>query len=63
MHVRRFTNALRSGPVISNSPMCDTSNTPAAVRTISCSRVMPVGYCTGIANPANGTILAPRATC
>src|SRR5689334_9610614 len=45
-----------------NSPMWLTSNNPAFWRTALCSMVIPVGYCTGISNPANGTILAPRAT-
>ena len=63
LQVRRFTQALRSGPVNSNSPMCDTSNTPTPLRTARCSLVMPDGYCTGISKPANGTILAPSSTC
>ena len=41
--------------------MCETSNTPASVRTARCSWITP-SYCTGISHPANGTILAPRAT-
>src|SRR5512138_466917 len=46
-----------------NSPMCDTSNSPHLSRTALCSAVMPCGYCTGISQPAKGTILAPSATC
>ena len=41
--------------------MWETSNTPASVRTARCSAMMP-SYCTGIAQPANGTIRAPAAT-
>ena len=46
------------GPVVSISPMCETSKTPALVRTARCSSLMPV-YWTGISQPANGTSLAP----
>ena len=49
-----------SGPVVSTSPMCETSKTPAAVRTLTCSSRMP-SYCTGISQPANGTSFAPAA--
>src|SRR5215212_2038094 len=42
--------------------MWETSNSPAAVRTAMCSAVMPE-YSTGISQPPNGTIRAPRATC
>src|SRR6266550_1951587 len=45
-----------------NSPMWLTSNSPAFSRTALCSAVIPVGYWTGISNPANGTIFAPKAT-
>ena len=38
-----LTNALRSGPVTSNSPMCDTSNIPTPSRTARCSAMIPVG--------------------
>ena len=62
LQVMRFTNAFRSGPEISNSPMCDTSNTPTAVRTVSCSCVIPVPYCNGMRKPAKGTIFAPSMT-
>ncbi len=58
----RLTKAFRSGPVTSNSPMWETSKIPAPVRVALCSAWMPVGYCTGISQPAKGTILAPRAT-
>src|SRR3954454_20702362 len=40
--------------------MCETSNTPAPVRTATCSWRMP-SYCTGISHPANGTRRAPAA--
>ncbi len=49
------------GPAMSNSPMWDTSNRPARVRTARCSSMMPV-YCTGISHPLNGTMRAPAAT-
>ena len=42
--------------------MCEMSNSPAAVRTARCSSMMPV-YCTGMSQPPNGTMRAPRATC
>src|SRR5688500_10504469 len=41
--------------------MCETSKTPAPVRTATCSWRMP-SYCTGISQPANGTSLAPAAS-
>src|SRR6478672_11931335 len=49
------------GPSTSSSPMCETSKTPASVRTALCSWITP-SYWTGISQPANGTIRAPRAT-
>src|SRR5688500_1602522 len=61
LQVTRFTKALRSGPVTSNSPMWETSKMPVPVRTAWCSAMMPVGYCTGISQPAKGTIFPPRA--
>src|SRR4051812_12684696 len=42
--------------------MCETSKRPAASRTARCSSVTPL-YCTGISQPANGTIFAPSFTC
>src|SRR2546421_432023 len=42
--------------------MCETSNTPACSRTARCSSRTPA-YWTGISQPANGTILAPAASC
>ena len=48
LHVTRCTKALRSGPVTSNSPMWETSNSPTASRTARCSAAMPRGYVTGI---------------
>ena len=50
------------GPSTSNSPMCETSNAPASVRTARCSSITPA-YCTGISQPAKGTIFPPSATC
>ena len=38
---------------VSISPMCETSKTPAASRTATCSARMP-SYWTGISQPANG---------
>ncbi len=43
LDVSRLTNALRSGPVTSNSPMCERSNNPTDDRTASCSPVIPPG--------------------
>src|SRR5215217_940024 len=43
--------------------MWETSNSPAWSRVQRCSARIPVGYCTGMAKPANGTIRAPRPTC
>src|SRR5687768_5514440 len=63
LQVTRFTKAFRSGPVISNSPMWDTWNTLAPVRTAWCSARIPEGYCTGISQPAKGTIFAPKFRC
>src|ERR1700676_899780 len=42
--------------------MCERSNSPARLRTASCSLRMPA-YCTGISNPPNGTIRAASARC
>ena len=33
----RWRNSSACGPVVSISPMCETSNTPACVRTATCS--------------------------
>jgi hypothetical protein len=57
------TSASASGPETWNSPMCDTSKSPAASRTARCSAWIPAAYCTGMDQPAKGTILPPRATC
>src|SRR5688500_815207 len=40
--------------------MCDRSNSPAADRTARCSSMIPL-YCTGISQPPNSMIRAPRA--
>ncbi len=52
--------AASSAPWPSNSisPMCETSKSPAAVRTASCSAITEV-YCTGMSQPAKSTIRAP----
>ena len=42
-------------------PMCETSKTPRSRRTARCSGITP-SYWTGMSQPANGTIRAPRAT-
>src|SRR5579862_9321522 len=63
LDVMKSMNATASGPVIMTSPMWLTSNTPHRPRTAWCSAVIPDGYARGISYPANGTILAPRATC
>ena len=49
------------GPSNSISPMCETSKTPQSSRTALCSGMTP-SYCTGISQPANGTMRAPSAT-
>ena len=59
--VMYWTKSPAWGPRTVNSPMWETSKRPAAVRTAACSARMPVGYCTGMAYPAKGTILPPRA--
>ncbi len=41
----------------------DVEQSRAPSRTALCSAVMPVGYCTGISKPANGTIFPPASTC
>ena len=59
---RRWSRASApAGPRVSISPMCETSNTPAAPRTATCSSRMPA-YCTGISQPAKGTSRAPAAS-
>ena len=50
-----------AGPLVSISPMCETSKTPHASRTATCSSRIPP-YCTGISQPAKGTSLAPAST-
>ncbi len=42
--------------------MCETSKTPAEERTALCSSTIDV-YCTGISQPAKGTMRAPSAAC
>ena len=60
--IRRCTDSSAPGPKTSTSPMWETSNRPAAVRTAWCSSTMPA-YCTGISQPPNSTIRAPAARC
>src|SRR5688572_16291091 len=43
--------------------MCETSNSPAAVRVRICSSITPAGYCTGISQPPKSTILPPSSRC
>ena len=43
------------GPSTWICPMCETSNTPRSRLTARCSGITP-SYCTGISQPANGTI-------
>ena len=52
---------VRVRPSTWNWPICETSKTPASVRTALCSGITP-SYCTGISQPANGTSRAPAAT-
>ena len=49
----------RRAPAISISPMWLTSKRPARVRTARCSSVMPE-YSTGMSQPPNSTMRAPR---
>src|SRR6266542_540684 len=51
-----------SAPAISISPMWLTSNSPARVRTAMCSSTMPE-YSTGMSQPPNSTMRAPRDRC
>ena len=62
LEIRRWSSAPACGPVVSIWPMCETSKTPAAVRTATCSARMPSAYWTGISQPANGTSRADAAT-
>ena len=47
-----------SAPCTDTRPMCETSNTPARVRTASCSAMMPA-YWSGISQPAKEAKRAP----
>ena len=53
-----WSSSSARGPSTSSSPMCETSKTPASVRTARCSAITP-SYWTGISQPANGTSRAP----
>jgi hypothetical protein len=57
-----LTRSLAPLPLIRKSPMWETSNAPAVVRTAMCSSIMVV-YWMGMSHPANQTILAPSFTC
>ena len=60
---RRCSRPSASGPLVSISPMCETSKTPArsAHGDVLGSRVP--AYSTGISQPAKATILAPASRC
>src|SRR5439155_17307334 len=58
-----WAKASASGPRKNTRPMCDRSNRPHAVRTARCSARMPVGYWTGMSQPAKSTMRAPRRRC
>ena len=58
---RDWSSSRACGPSTSISPMCETSKTPQSSRTARCSGMTP-SYCTGISQPAKGTIRAPRET-
>src|SRR5216683_2672678 len=49
-------------PATRNRPMCDTSNSPATLRTAKCSSRMDV-YCCGMSHPPKSTMRPPSATC
>mmetsp|Transcript_4667 Transcript_4667/g.15465 ORF Transcript_4667/g.15465 Transcript_4667/m.15465 type:complete len:217 (-) Transcript_4667:63-713(-) len=55
-------NSTRSLPVKRTPSMWDTSKRPAFSRQCRWDFMIPSAYCTGISQPAKGTILAPRAT-
>ena len=57
-----FSHAAAEPPATVNCPMWEMSKMPQVSRTALCSSRMPV-YCTGIFQPAKGTILAPSSTC
>eukprot|EP01139_Manchomonas_bermudensis_P024039 Amastigsp_a841956_130.p4 type:complete len:110 gc:universal Amastigsp_a841956_130:362-33(-) len=50
-------------PARRSCPMCDTSKSPAFVRTWWCDCSTPSEYCTGIDQPAYGTMRAPSSRC
>ena len=57
----RCRRSSASGPAKRTVPRWLTSNTTAPVRQARCSASVPEGYCRGMSQPPNGTILAPRA--
>src|SRR5262245_58187317 len=59
---RPSKNCAAPGPANRSRPMCETSNSPAAVRLAVCSATIDE-YCTGIDQPAKSTIRPPWATC
>ncbi len=56
-----WSAASAPSPVVITSPMCETSNIPAPLRTASCSAPTPA-YWIGISQPAKSAIRAPAAT-
>src|SRR5262245_48386941 len=59
---RLCTNCWLASPTTRNLPMCDTSKSPATLRTARCSSRIDV-YCCGISQPPKSTMRPPRATC
>src|SRR5665811_1305081 len=59
---RRCTVRRASRPRRRRRPMCDTSNSPAEVRTRRCSSMMEV-YMVGMRHPAKTANRAPKAIC
>mmetsp|Transcript_6685 Transcript_6685/g.14950 ORF Transcript_6685/g.14950 Transcript_6685/m.14950 type:complete len:344 (-) Transcript_6685:79-1110(-) len=55
-------NSTRSLPLITTPSMCETSKRPALFLVCMCDSMMPAGYCTGMSQPPNSTILPPSAT-
>ena len=49
-----------SAPSRRTVPRCDTSNTTAASRQARCSAIVPPRYSSGMSQPPNGTMRAPR---
>ncbi len=49
-----------SAPSRRTVPRCDTSNTTASSRQARCSAIVPPRYSSGMSQPPNGTMRAPR---